>query len=73
MPLLIFSLLATAFCVWMWKKSVIRGTGEGAEASISRAVASAFWITAVMVVSFLTLQLFARELAVWCGYAGKPF
>jgi hypothetical protein len=52
---------------------VIRGTGEGAEASISRAVASAFWITAVMVVSFLTLQLFARELAVWCGYAGKPF
>jgi hypothetical protein len=69
--LLIISLLATVFCILMWKRAVIKGTGEGAEASVSRAITSGFWITAVMVIAFLTLELFARDLAVWCGYATK--
>jgi hypothetical protein len=57
----------------MWKGAVVKGSGEGAQASVARAIASGFWITAVMVISFLTLELFARDLAVWCHYAAKTF
>ena len=69
--LLIISILATAFCILMWRSAVIKGTREGAQASVARAIASSFWITAVMVVAFLTLELFARDLAVWVGFAHK--
>ena len=66
--LLAAAVVVSAFAAWMWRSVVIAGSAEGAEASVKRGVASAFWASVLMIVAFLTLELFARYLAVWYGY-----
>lgn len=70
---LALSILATIFVTWKWSQAVSAGSGEGAEASVQRGLWAGFWGATLMVVAFLTLQFFARFLAVWTHWASKPY
>lgn len=62
MPLLIVALLATVICAVLYKRSVVASETAGVKGKIAN-IAAAWWCTALMVVSFLALEQFAR----WMG------
>lgn len=69
--LLIVAVIATIFSCVQWVRAVNKAGVEGPEPNPKGAIPSAVWISVFMIVWFLTLTIFTRDLAVWTGYAHK--
>ncbi len=70
---MIAAIVVTGISGFAWAKAVVKAGVEGPEPNPKGAIPSAFWCAAFLIMGFLTLELFARDLAVWCGYAHKVF
>jgi len=70
---LIAAVFATIVSGISWARAVVKAGVEGPEPNNKGAIPSAVWCALFMILGFLTLQLFARDFAVWAGYARKPF